>query len=562
MAQEAERLGLRLGVGRRGLGHRLRHASSPGSARRPSGSSSAARSCRSPARTPANTAMTAATLDLLSGGRFLLGLGTSGPQVVEGWHGEPWGKPLAKTREYVEIVRTALRRELVEHHGEHYDIPYSNGTGLGKPLKLMARPLRADIPIYLAAMGPEGRRAGVRDRGRLAPDLLVAREGARGLRRRRSRARATGLRHRADRAGDPDRRRRGRARVPQAVLRALHRRHGRARQELLQRPLRALRLRGRGDERSRISTSTGTSATRPPRYLTRSSTRSRSSGRRSGSPSGSTRGASRARRRSSSRRSSPRRCARSPRSRSEPLALRRARSPRPRFGEVRHAPLEARSALVLGAELAPHVAAVDRLAEDGRLPERERLEPAKRLDVAAAARDVALDELLPRREAGQGGHRRRPERVRRRRPARCTSRAGSRRRRAGRRSRPSPSRARRGSATGRRARPSCCRVESRRARPSAAAARGRCPRASAPTSLDLRELTRLVDLPELGEAPDLTLVVAPGPRERRQAGRRDVGGVDLDERVDEVVAETTARRLALESRRQLVRRNVRRRDRS
>src|SRR5687768_9571599 len=83
-----------------------------------------------PARTPANTAMTAATLDLMSGGRFLLGLGTSGPQVVEGWHGEPWGKPLEKTREYVEIVRAALRREGVEHHGTHYDIPFSNGTGL------------------------------------------------------------------------------------------------------------------------------------------------------------------------------------------------------------------------------------------------------------------------------------------------------------------------------------------------------------------------------------------------------------------------------------------------
>jgi len=108
-----------------------------------------------PGRTPANTAMTAATLDLLSGGRFLLGLGTSGPQVVEGWHGQPWGKPLVKTREYVEIVRTALRRDLVEHHGVHYDIPVQGGTGLGKPLKLMARPLRADIPIYLAAMGPK-----------------------------------------------------------------------------------------------------------------------------------------------------------------------------------------------------------------------------------------------------------------------------------------------------------------------------------------------------------------------------------------------------------------------
>jgi F420-dependent oxidoreductase-like protein len=110
-----------------------------------------------PGRTPANTAMTAATLDLLSGGRFLLGLGTSGPQVVEGWHGQPWGKPLGKTREFVEIVRTALRREVVEHHGEHYSIPWDGpgATGLGKPLKLMLRPLRAEIPIYLAALGPK-----------------------------------------------------------------------------------------------------------------------------------------------------------------------------------------------------------------------------------------------------------------------------------------------------------------------------------------------------------------------------------------------------------------------
>jgi F420-dependent oxidoreductase-like protein len=109
-----------------------------------------------PARTPANTAMTAATLDLMSGGRFLLGLGTSGPQVVEGWHGQPWGKPLARTREYVEIVRAVLRRDVVAYHGEHYDVPYAGpgATGLGKPLKLMARPLRAEIPIYLASLRP------------------------------------------------------------------------------------------------------------------------------------------------------------------------------------------------------------------------------------------------------------------------------------------------------------------------------------------------------------------------------------------------------------------------
>jgi F420-dependent oxidoreductase-like protein len=110
-----------------------------------------------PGRTPANTAMTAMTLDLLSGGRFQLGLGVSGPQVVEGWHGQAWGKPLGKTREYVEIVRAALARQTVEHHGEHYDVPYTgpDATGLGKPLKMLGRPLRAALPIYLAALGPK-----------------------------------------------------------------------------------------------------------------------------------------------------------------------------------------------------------------------------------------------------------------------------------------------------------------------------------------------------------------------------------------------------------------------
>jgi F420-dependent oxidoreductase-like protein len=110
-----------------------------------------------PARTPAATASTIATLDLLSGGRALLGLGTSGPQVAEGWHGQPFGKPLGRTREYVEIVRAALRREApLEHHGPHYDIPYTGegATGLGKPLKLIIRPTRPDIPVYLAAIGP------------------------------------------------------------------------------------------------------------------------------------------------------------------------------------------------------------------------------------------------------------------------------------------------------------------------------------------------------------------------------------------------------------------------
>ncbi|MCY3867861.1 MAG: LLM class F420-dependent oxidoreductase [Chloroflexi bacterium] len=110
-----------------------------------------------PARSPAMTSMTAMTLDQLSGGRVLLGLGLSGPQVVEGWHGRPYGKPLAKTREYVAIVRQILKREApLVHQGEHYQIPYAGGdaTGLGKPLKSIIHG-RADMPIYLASIGPK-----------------------------------------------------------------------------------------------------------------------------------------------------------------------------------------------------------------------------------------------------------------------------------------------------------------------------------------------------------------------------------------------------------------------
>ncbi len=109
-----------------------------------------------PARTPAMTAMTAATVDLLTGGRMLLGIGASGPQVVEGWHGVVYGKLLTRTREYVTILREILKRERpLEFHGEYYDIPVKGGTGLGKPLKLISHPLRSDIPIYIAAIGPK-----------------------------------------------------------------------------------------------------------------------------------------------------------------------------------------------------------------------------------------------------------------------------------------------------------------------------------------------------------------------------------------------------------------------
>ncbi|HET6303859.1 MAG TPA: LLM class F420-dependent oxidoreductase [Myxococcota bacterium] len=111
-----------------------------------------------PARTPALAAMTAMTLDALSGGRFILGLGPSGPQVVEGWHGVPYGKPLTRTREYVAIVRKILAREApLEHKGEHYQIPYTGpgATGLGKPLKSILHG-RADLEIYTASIGPAG----------------------------------------------------------------------------------------------------------------------------------------------------------------------------------------------------------------------------------------------------------------------------------------------------------------------------------------------------------------------------------------------------------------------
>jgi F420-dependent oxidoreductase-like protein len=105
-----------------------------------------------PARSPAATAMTAATIDALSGGRFRLGLGVSGPQVSEGWHGVRFAKPLARTREYVDIVRMALARQPVEYAGEHYQLPLPGGPG--KALRLGFHPPRADIPIYLAAVGP------------------------------------------------------------------------------------------------------------------------------------------------------------------------------------------------------------------------------------------------------------------------------------------------------------------------------------------------------------------------------------------------------------------------
>jgi len=106
-----------------------------------------------PARTPAMTAMTAATLDSLSGGRFRLGLGVSGPQVSEGWHGVRFAAPLGRTREYVDIVKLALSRKKLEYHGKHFELPLPDGPG--KRIQLTVHPVREHIPVYLAAVGPK-----------------------------------------------------------------------------------------------------------------------------------------------------------------------------------------------------------------------------------------------------------------------------------------------------------------------------------------------------------------------------------------------------------------------
>jgi len=120
-----------------------------------------------PARSPAMTAMTAATLDLLSGGRFRLGLGVSGPQVSEGWHGVRFDRPLGRTAEYVDVVRAALRRDRVAYAGRHYQLPLPDGPG--KALKLIVHPVRDRLPLYLAAVGPKN----VELAGRIADGWLA-----------------------------------------------------------------------------------------------------------------------------------------------------------------------------------------------------------------------------------------------------------------------------------------------------------------------------------------------------------------------------------------------------
>ena len=211
-----------------------------------------------PARTPAMTAMTAMSLDALSGGRFILGLGPSGPQVVEGWHGVAYGKPLTRTREYIAIVRKILAREApLEFKGEHYQIPYAGPGRDGPRQAAEEHPPRPEGPPDLHRLDrPEGRRDERRGRRRPDPGL----DEPRALRPARARTSTPASRRRA--AGQAPRRlrvapfvtcvdRRRPRTLPHAGeghARALHRRHGRARQELLQRLREAPRLRGRGRE--------------------------------------------------------------------------------------------------------------------------------------------------------------------------------------------------------------------------------------------------------------------------------------------------------------------------
>ena len=192
------------------------------------------------------TAMTAATIDQLSGGRMICGIGSSGPQVAEGWHGQRFAKQLQRTREYVAVVRMALARERVEFHGETLELPLPDGPG--KALKLTISPVQERIPIYLAAIGPKNTALAGEIADGWIPTLFspehvselrpLLQEGAAAVRQIARR-----LRHRPHRQPLHHRRPRGRTQHHAPLHRPLRRRHGLAQAELLQPARPALRLR-------------------------------------------------------------------------------------------------------------------------------------------------------------------------------------------------------------------------------------------------------------------------------------------------------------------------------
>ena len=222
---------LRLGVDRRGVGLGRASRRSPGSARTPRASSSAPRSCssrrarRPRPRWPRSPSTTSRS------GRMILGLGVSGPQVVEGWYGQPFAKPLARTREYVSIVRQVLKREQpVRNDGPHYPLPYHGPgqRGARQAAALDHPPAARGHPDLPRRRGAEERRPRRRDRRRLAAALLLALP-ARGLRRVAAQREAR-LRDRGRRQRQRDRRHRRRPRAGEGDARLLHRRHGREEQ--------------------------------------------------------------------------------------------------------------------------------------------------------------------------------------------------------------------------------------------------------------------------------------------------------------------------------------------
>ena len=210
-----------------------------------------------PGRSAAMTAMTAATIDQLSNGRMICGIGSSGPQVAEGWHGQRFGKQLQRTREYVAVVRMALRRERVEFHGETLELPLPDGPG--KALKLTIGTVQEQIPIYLAAIGPKNTALAGEIADGWIPTLFspehvselrpLLQEGA-----ARSGKSLDGLRYRADGERVRDRRPAGRARCDAPVHRAVRRRDGLAQAELLQPARLPVRFRGRGRKWCRTTT--------------------------------------------------------------------------------------------------------------------------------------------------------------------------------------------------------------------------------------------------------------------------------------------------------------------
>ncbi|WP_278257582.1 LLM class flavin-dependent oxidoreductase [Nocardioides convexus] len=228
-------------------------------------------------RTPSLTAMTAAGLDFVSGGRFTLGLGASGPQVIEGFHGVRYDAPLGRTREVIDVCRQVWKRQPVEYRGKHYTVPLTKedgGSGLGKPLKIINHPVRPDIPVSVAALGPKNVALVAETRQRLAAALLPPPQGAAGVGESLEEGfakRDPALGELDIQSADPVPARRGLAGGgagdPQPGG-AARRRDGRARQELLQPGWPAATATTPRPPRSRTSTSPARRRRRRPPYRT------------------------------------------------------------------------------------------------------------------------------------------------------------------------------------------------------------------------------------------------------------------------------------------------------